>query len=196
MNSSSSFLYLLGIDLTSSHQTASASTLNFVSCYQGYQCARLEVPLNWSSSAIPSNGNDTAILAIVKLSAQVDPSDERYGGSIITNPGGPGESGVQDLLSRGKEIQKAVDSPGDAPHARFFDIVSFDPRGVGNTLPPLTCFPDLLSSYLWKEAVQAEGLVDGSDRAGDHLWSRMQALGSACTGSHKQGADIGPYMNT
>lgn len=87
MNSSSSFLYLLGIDLTSSHQTASASTLNFVSCYQGYQCARLEVPLNWSSSAIPSNGNDTAILAIVKLSAQVDPSDERYGGSIITNPG-------------------------------------------------------------------------------------------------------------
>ena len=103
---------------------------------------------------------------------------------------------MQDLLSRGKEIQKAVDSPGDAPHARFFDIVSFDPRGVGNTLPPLTCFPDLLSSYLWKEAVQAEGLVDGSDRAGDHLWSRMQALGSACTGSHKQGADIGPYMNT
>ncbi|PWY96770.1 alpha/beta-hydrolase [Aspergillus sclerotioniger CBS 115572] len=194
------FLFILlsfvGINLTSFPQTVSASTLNFVPCYQDYQCARLEVPLDWSASPIPNDANDTAILAIIKLSAQVDPTDERYGGSIIINPGGPGDSGVQDLLVRGKEVQKIIDSPNDAHQARFFDIVSFDPRGVGNTHPPLTCFPDLLSSYLWDEAVQAEGLVDSSDRAGDHLWSRMQALGTACTDSHKQGADIGPYMNT
>ncbi|PYI01095.1 hypothetical protein BO78DRAFT_473545 [Aspergillus sclerotiicarbonarius CBS 121057] len=175
------------------NSTASVLTLNFIPCYQDYECARLEVPLDWSAD---TTENDTAILAIIKLPAQIDPTDGRYGGAIIMNPGGPGDSGVQNLLARGKEIQKIVDGGNDADQARFFDIVSFDPRGVGNTLPPLTCFPDLLSNYLWNEAVQAEGVVDSSDRASDHLWSRMQALATACTDPHKQGADIGPYMNT
>lgn len=108
--------------------------------------------------------------------------------------GGPGDSGVQEILNRGKEIQNIVESSGK--EERYFDIVSFDPRGVGNTLPPLSCFPDLLSSYLWKEAVQAEGLVDSSEHAEDYVWSRMQAIGTACTETEKGGADIGPYMNT
>ncbi|GKZ70395.1 hypothetical protein AnigIFM50267_006037 [Aspergillus niger] len=173
--------------------TAPGSALNFIPCYQDYLCARLEVPLDWSASAIENN---TAALAVIKLPAQVDPADERYGGSIIVNPGGPGGSGVQEILNRGKEIQRTVDSPDDAQQSRYFDIVSFDPRGVGNTIPPLTCFPDLLSSYLWNEAVQAHGLVGSSDHAADHLWARMQALATSCTDSSKDNADIGPYMNT
>lgn len=64
-------------------QTAPASTLNFVPCYQNYSCARLEVPLDWSDIT----ENDTVILAIIKLSTEVDHSDKRYGGSIIINPG-------------------------------------------------------------------------------------------------------------
>ncbi|RDH19486.1 hypothetical protein M747DRAFT_323680 [Aspergillus niger ATCC 13496] len=156
--------------------TAPGSALNFIPCYQDYLCARLEVPLDWSASAIE---NKTAALAVIKLPAQVDPADERYGGSIIVNPGGPGGSGVQEILNRGKEIQRTVDSPDDAQQSRYFDIVSFDPRGVGNTIPPLTCFPDLLSSYLWNEAVQAHGLVGSSEHAADLLWARMQALATS-----------------
>ncbi|XRM42152.1 hypothetical protein ABZX51_005381 [Aspergillus tubingensis] len=172
------------------NSTAPASTLNFVPCYQNYSCARLEVPLDWSDTT----DNDTVILAIIKLSTEVDHGDKRYGGSIIINPGGPGDSGVQEILNRGIEIQNIVESSDK--EERYFDIVSFDPRGVGNTLPPLSCFPDLLSSYLWKEAVQAEGLVNSSEHAEDYLWSRMQAIGTACTNTEKGGADIGPYMNT
>lgn len=103
---------------------------------------------------------------------------------------------MQEILNRGKEIQRTVDSPDDAQQSRYFDIVSFDPRGVGNTIPPLTCFPDLLSSYLWNEAVQAHGLVGSSEHAADLLWARMQALATSCTDSSKDNADIGPYMNT
>ncbi|OJZ83687.1 hypothetical protein ASPFODRAFT_220656 [Aspergillus luchuensis CBS 106.47] len=171
------------------NSTTPASTLNFVPCYQNYSCARLEVPLDWSDTT----NNDTAILAIIKLSTEVDHSDKRYGGSIVINPGGPGDSGVQEILNRGK-IQNIVESSNK--EERYFDIVSFDPRGVGNTLPPLSCFPDLLSSYLWKEAVQTEGLVDSSEHAEDYLWSRMQAIGTACTTTAKGSAGIGPYMNT
>ncbi|PYH37720.1 uncharacterized protein BO87DRAFT_448225 [Aspergillus neoniger CBS 115656] len=170
--------------------TTPASTLNFVPCYQNYSCARLEVPLDWSDTT----NNDTVILAIIKLSTEVNHSDKRYGGSIIINPGGPGDSGVQEILNRGKEIQFIVESSDK--EERYFDIVSFDPRGVGNTLPPLSCFPNILSSYLWKEAVQTEGLVDSSEHAEDYLWSRMQAIGTACGETAKGSADIGRYMNT
>ncbi|OJJ68284.1 hypothetical protein ASPBRDRAFT_185215 [Aspergillus brasiliensis CBS 101740] len=171
---------------------APASTLDFVPCYQNFSCARLEVPLDWSANA---SDNETAILAIIKLTTEVDHSDKRYGGSIIINPGGPGNSGVQDLLDRGKQIQSIVES-SDKAEEQYFDIISFDPRGVGITLPPLSCFPDLLSSYLWSEALQAEGLVNSSEHAEGYLWSRMQALGTACTDTAKSSPDIGPYMNT
>ena len=51
---------------------------------------------------------------------------------IILNPGGPGGSGVQLVLGLGSTIQQML--------GEEYDVVSFDPRGVGYTTPTADCF--------------------------------------------------------
>ncbi|WP_055697857.1 alpha/beta hydrolase [Streptomyces silaceus] len=89
------------------------------------RCARLTVPRDY---AHPDNG-ETFVLPVAKA-ATADPG-ERIG-SLVYNPGGPGASGVSDLAADGGEVF------GAAVRARF-DIVSFDPRGVGGSEPAVRC---------------------------------------------------------
>ncbi|MFJ3582133.1 alpha/beta hydrolase [Streptomyces sp. NPDC090127] len=89
------------------------------------RCARLTVPMDYDD---PADGR-TFVLPVAKATT-ADP--RRRIGSLVFNPGGPGGSGI-DHLEEG-----AADSFG-APVREHFDIVSFDPRGVGASLPALTC---------------------------------------------------------
>ncbi|MEU1333709.1 alpha/beta hydrolase [Streptomyces sp. NPDC005865] len=89
------------------------------------RCARLTVPRDY---AHPDDGK-TFVLPVVR--AQTADPDRRIG-SLVYNPGGPGASGVSDLEADG----------GEAFTARLrarFDIVSFDPRGVGGSVPAVSC---------------------------------------------------------
>src|SRR4029077_15102098 len=54
-------------------------------------------------------------------------------GILLVNPGGPGGSGLPlaDEVAQGR-------SPGVAA---WYDIVGFDPRGVGSSAPALSCDP-------------------------------------------------------
>ncbi|WP_020385911.1 alpha/beta hydrolase [Kribbella catacumbae] len=90
------------------------------------QCAELTVPMDYTH---PANGK-TFVLPVAR--AVTAKPAERIG-SIIANPGGPGSSGATSLLEDGM-----TDSFGAKARARF-DIVSFDPRGVGGSSPALTC---------------------------------------------------------
>lgn len=83
-------------------------------CFKDYDCARLDVPLDWLN---PSD-DARAIIAVIRLPAS-DKSD--YRGPVFTNPGGPGGSGVFAVRDHGKYIQKIV--------GQNYDIISFDPRG-------------------------------------------------------------------
>ncbi|MBW5422418.1 alpha/beta fold hydrolase, partial [Streptomyces sp. BG9H] len=89
------------------------------------RCARLTVPRDY---AHPGNG-ETFVLPVAKA-ATAEPA-ERIG-SLVYNPGGPGVSGVSDLASDNGEVFSAE------LRARF-DIVSFDPRGVGGSRPAVKC---------------------------------------------------------
>ncbi len=71
------------------------------------------MPLDWSAPA-----GATVDLALARLPATGDRI-----GSVLVNPGGPGGSGL-DLLES---------DPFDATVARRFDVVSWDPRGVGRS---------------------------------------------------------------
>ncbi|SJL02797.1 uncharacterized protein ARMOST_06134 [Armillaria ostoyae] len=109
------------------------SNLSWVDCYSKYQCARFQVPLDYSNE----DGNKTA-LAVIKLSAQ---SKTGYKGAVLMNPGGPGASGVAILASIGSLLASVVGNQ--------YDIISFDPRGVGNSTPRAEFFPSKEEHYQW-----------------------------------------------
>ncbi len=100
-----------------------AQRLDWQPCDNGFECARLLVPFDYSRP----DGRRFS-LPVVKLPAS-DPS--RRIGALVINPGGPGGSGVQYALGARSELPAAA-------LARF-DIVGFDPRGVGGSEPALSC---------------------------------------------------------
>jgi hypothetical protein len=63
---------------------------------KAYDCARLTVPLDYTSA---SNG-ETIKLDLIKAKATKEP----YKGSVLYNPGGPGGSGVDAIVRRGEAL--------------------------------------------------------------------------------------------
>jgi pimeloyl-ACP methyl ester carboxylesterase len=86
------------------------------------QCTRLAVPLDY---AHPTQA--TIHLAVLRVPAQI-PSERL--GALVVNPGGPGGSGI------GYAGEGSV-TFGE-PLSDRYDIVGFDPRGVGSS-DPLSC---------------------------------------------------------
>jgi pimeloyl-ACP methyl ester carboxylesterase len=80
------------------------------------ECATLAVPLD---HAVPDG--DTIDIALARVPANGDP-DERIG-SLVFNPGGPGGSGIDFLTSAVAVMPTEITA--------VFDLVGFDPRGVG-----------------------------------------------------------------
>jgi pimeloyl-ACP methyl ester carboxylesterase len=123
-------------------------------CRGGDQCATVEVPLDYSHPA-----GRSISLAVLKAPA-ADP-DQRVG-SLVVNPGGPGGSGVdyaaQAASYFGPELRQA------------FDIVGFDPRGVGESTPVQCLSDQQLDTFVASDP-------DPDDRAevrrSDHLLSEF-----------------------
>jgi len=88
-------------------------------CGTGLQCGTVTVPLDYAQPLGPS-----IAVAVARHPAE-DPAARI--GSVVINPGGPGASGINDLYNELGALS------GDVL-ARF-DVVSFDPRGVGQSAP-------------------------------------------------------------
>jgi len=97
--------------------------LRWQPCDHGFQCARLLVPVDYQRPA-----GRRFSLPVIRLRA-TDPA--RRIGSLVINPGGPGGSGVSYALQARSVIA--------APVRARFDIVGFDPRGVGASEPAVHC---------------------------------------------------------
>ncbi len=98
--------------------------LDWVDC-EGAQCATLEVPVDYENPQ-----GDTIELALSKVPARK--ASKRIG-SLVVNPGGPGGSGV--------DYAKAADFIVGKPVRDAYDVVGFDPRGVGRSAP-IDCLTD------------------------------------------------------
>lgn len=97
---------------------------------QGVQCATLQVPLDYSNPSGPTIG-----IALDRVPASGKPI-----GSLLVNPGGPGGSGLDFLPAIAPQL-----SPQLRAH---FDIVGFDPRGVGASEPVVCGTGAELDRYL------------------------------------------------
>jgi pimeloyl-ACP methyl ester carboxylesterase len=83
------------------------------------QCATLTVPLDYAHP-----GGRTISVAVLRVPA----TDPRHKvGALVVNPGGPGGSGVQYAAAAQVVLGSVL--------PRYFDIVGFDPRGVGRSTP-------------------------------------------------------------
>ena len=71
-----------------------------------------------------------ATLALIRFPA----TGEKKIGSLLINPGGPGESGIEAAASIVEGLPESV--------RQQFDLVGFDPRGVGASTPALWCNSD------------------------------------------------------
>ena len=98
-------------------------SLKWTSCKDGFDCATLTVPLDYSNPMA-----DSITLNIVRHKAL-----KASRGALVVNPGGPGGSGI--------EYARAIDYIMSPELINRFDVVGFDPRGVGSSTP-VHCLSD------------------------------------------------------
>jgi pimeloyl-ACP methyl ester carboxylesterase len=103
-----------------------ATVLDWRPCDDGFECATATVPRDYRHP-----GGATVQIAVIRHPA-TEPS-ERVG-SLFVNPGGPGGSGV--------DLVRAEAQAGLANLNRRFDLIGFDPRGVGASRPAVRCLTD------------------------------------------------------
>ena len=92
--------------------------------YPTLQCASLKVPLDHAN---PYSERITLALSRVPHTAK------KFQGPLLVNPGGPGGSGLTLAGFVASALPKAV--------AAQYDVIGFDPRGVGASRPALDCEP-------------------------------------------------------
>lgn len=97
----------------------------------GAQCGYVSVPLSYSDPTGPQI--QIAVSRIEHTSSAKD-----YQGVIITNPGGPGGSG----LDLNTFLIPVLQQEGFTAAADDYDWIGFDPRGVGSSIPTISCEPN------------------------------------------------------
>ncbi|PHH68662.1 hypothetical protein CDD82_370 [Ophiocordyceps australis] len=159
-----------------------ARDLEYHDCYNSqFKCARLLLPINW----LDANDTRTTAIAIIKVPATVPESDASFGGAVFTNPGGPGASGVEFVLLDGRNMQHRLS------RNQNYEIISFDPRGVGNSTPQSICFDEQLA----RDAMVLQMLGSGGLNSGlatvRYTHALIKSYSDVC---ERSDAKTGPIM--
>ncbi|KAG7133035.1 putative hydrolase like protein [Verticillium longisporum] len=165
-------------------------SLQYHDCYDGFKCARLKVPLDWTTanSSKCASSPRWAAIGIVTLPASVPETDPSFGGTILINPGGPGGGGTEMVLDIGLYMQAILDAD------RHYEILGFDPRGVALSTPRADCYNDDLKRAA--DFIQKEGLpaMTSGPEALTHHYQAARGLSDLCA---EAGEDsIFNYMST
>lgn len=136
---------------------------NWRDCGEGLQCADVYAPLDWEDPA-----GELITLRLVKHAATGrDPI-----GTLFVNPGGPGASGVDYVVN-------SLDYSVPSEVQREYDVIGWDPRGVGAS-SPVTCLDTAgMDDYLFG-AGEVEGLERGSDEWLKLAATESREFGEAC----------------
>ncbi|WP_328874838.1 alpha/beta hydrolase [Streptomyces sp. NBC_00287] len=151
----------------------SAPKLTWKGCgttnYPTLQCASLKVPLDHTN---PHGQQITLALSRVPHTAK------KYQGPLLVNPGGPGGSGLTLAGFVASTLPKEV--------AAQYDVIGFDPRGVGKSKPALTCKPGYFNPVR-PDSVPSTPAIEKANL------QRAKSFAKACGDKY---ADLLPYINT
>ncbi|MGW7451298.1 alpha/beta hydrolase [Streptomyces sp. NPDC054787] len=137
--------------------------------YTTLQCASLKVPLDHDRP-----GGRQITLALTRVPHTAATSQ----GPLLVNPGGPGGSG----RSLAGFIASAL--PKDV--AGQYDVIGFDPRGVGKSEPALDCAPGHFAAVR-PDSVPVD---EATERAN---LDRVRSFAESCGSKH---ADVLPHIGT
>ncbi|MEU8767003.1 alpha/beta hydrolase [Streptomyces griseus] len=158
---------------TTAASTPPASKPKWTDCptesYPTLQCAKVKAPLDHRH---PSGRQITLALSRVPHTAKT------FQGPLLVNPGGPGGSGLSMAGFVASSLPKKV--------AAQYDVIGFDPRGVGRSTPALNCLPGHF------DPVRPDTVPD-SARSERINRDRAESFARACGEKH---GDVLPYMDT
>ena len=116
------------------------------------------------------------------------------------------------VLGYGDTISMVVNSPIDPKtisscHSspdRYFDILSWDPRGVNHTTPAVQCFSDSFHRESWQSQLGAIGSDLSENAVFNSIWSRVRGRSAICSqpfedsalDSFVEGEHIGQFVST
>jgi pimeloyl-ACP methyl ester carboxylesterase len=123
----------------------------------GAECGMLSVPVDYSKP-----DGDVAQIAMIRFNA----TGQKIG-SLVVNPGGPGESGVEAAASMAPTLPPSV--------RERFDLVGFDPRGVANSTPAVWCNSDADNDRL-----RADPTVEYTQEGVDHIEKENKEFVERC----------------
>ncbi|MEV6107700.1 alpha/beta hydrolase [Streptomyces sp. NPDC051940] len=135
-----------------------------------WECATLKVPLDYGEP-----GGKQIGIALIRARAK---DSGRRIGSLVYNFGGPGGSGVALLPQLAEEYEKL--------RGRY-DLVSFDPRGVGASAP-VHCLDD--------EETDDYRTVDGTPDDAAEEREALAASREQADACEKNSGDLLPYLTT
>ena len=150
--------------------TPQPGTVTWTDCGGGFKCGTLKVPLDYSNV----EGRKIS-LALIKKSWT---GAATHVGSLLVNPGGPGESGIEFLRGDISSLSNLN---------RHFDLIAWDPRGVAASTP-ITCVDGPQEdSYLALDTV----LDDPQEKS-----AAIQADKDFAAGCQRRSGDLLPFMDT
>jgi pimeloyl-ACP methyl ester carboxylesterase len=135
------------------------------------RCASLRVPLNYADPR-----GRTLTLALSEIPATAPAAQQQ--GVLLVNPGGPGVSGRPFAASVAAGLPPSV--------AADYTVVGFDPRGVGASVPALSCDPTFF-------ARPRPNYVPASAPAEQLMINRAKAYAAGC---ERRYGWLLPYLTT
>ena len=124
------------------------------------RCGNIQVPLNWDK---PSEG---AINISVAINPAKNPESAPY---LLMNPGGPGASGRD-------WVTQYISSFGTANLRNTYNVVGFDPRGIGKSTP-IKCYgTSKLKTFLYSSSPYESG----SAKDIEYYKKGIKDFGAAC----------------
>jgi pimeloyl-ACP methyl ester carboxylesterase len=150
------------------------AALDWASCgiqqYPDLSCATVKVPLDYAHP-----DGRTLTLTVSRAGATGGAPSH---GDLLVNPGGPGASG---LAMAGSVFAQL---PENLRHS--YDVIGFDPRGVGRSEPSMSCVPN------YYQGPRPDFLP--TSKAQERIWlDRTSAYSAACGAKY---AEYLPYMHT